>query len=232
MDDTVQMTVQHWNRRIDQLDGITHNLANAGSLGYKSFRLHFNKAATDASYKPVVKTDFTPGAIQHTGNPLDVAIEGDGFFAVQTPFGVAYTRRGSFGIAKNGDLVNESGEAVLGRSGGKINISGGRVEITGEGAVIVDGQKVDSLKVVTFADKGKLVRIPGCKFQDRGEAGLAEATGAQIHAEHLEASNVNVVSEMSELINIQRLIEYYQKNMQTIAELDKLSSNRIGRLYS
>ena len=239
MENTVQMIVDHWNRRIDQLDNITHNLANASSLGYKSFRLHFNKhlrapvtPGQQRTDSPIVETDFSHGAIQVTGNPLDVAIEGDGFFAVQTPYGVAYTRRGNFSVSKNGDLVTDNGEPVLNKAGGKINVAGGKAEITGEGNVMVDGRKVDTLRVVTFTDKIKLERAPGCMFRDPGTAGLVEAKEAQVHAEHLEASNVNVVSEMSELINVQRMIEYYQKNMQAITELDKLSSNRIGRLYS
>jgi flagellar basal-body rod protein FlgG len=181
---------------------------------------------------PAVDTDFDRGAIQATGNPLDAAIEGDGFFAVQTAYGVAYTRRGNFSLNKNGDLVTDTGENVLNKLGGKINVSGGKVQIGGEGDILVDGLKVDTLKVVTFADKPKLVRLPGCMFQDPGTARPIEVNKQEIHAEHVETSNVNVISEMTQMINVQRMIEFYQKNMQAISELDKLSSNRIGRLYS
>jgi flagellar basal-body rod protein FlgF len=239
MDNTVQKVVDQWNQQIDQLDSITHNLANANSFGYKSFRLQFNKflgAPVAPSQRredgPTVDTDFDRGAIQATGNPLDAAIEGDGFFAVQTAYGVAYTRRGNFSLNKNGDLVTDTGENVLNKLGGKINVSGGKVQIGGEGDILVDGLKVDTLKVVTFSDKTKLVRLPGCMFQDPGNARLVEVNKQEIHAEHVETSNVNVISEMTQMINVQRMIEFYQKNMQAISELDKLSSNRIGRLYS
>jgi fagellar hook-basal body proteins len=239
MDSAVQNVVDQWNQRIDQLDSITHNLANANSLGYKSFRLHFNKflgaPVTPGQQKedgPTVDTDFVRGAIQATGNPLDAAIEGDGFFAVQTAYGVAYTRRGNFSLNKNGDLVTDTGENVLNKMGSKINVAGGKIEIGGEGDVLVDGRKVDTLKVVTFTDKTKLVRVPGCMFQDPGTAGPVEEKEPEIHAEHVEASNVNVISEMTQLINMQHMVEFYQKNMQAISDLDKLSSNRIGRLYS
>ena len=239
MDNAIQHVVDQWNQRIDQLDSITNNLANASSLGYKSFRLHFNKFTRTPAAPgqrtedaPYVNTDFSRGAIQATGNPLDAAIEGDGFFAVQTASGVAYTRRGSFSLNKNGDLVTDTGENVLNKMGGKINVTGGKVEIGGEGDILVDGRKVDTLKVVTFTDKTKLERLPGCMFQDPGTAGPVEEKKPEIHAEHVETSNVNVVSEMMQMINVQRMVEFYQKNMQAISELDKLSSNRIGRLYS
>jgi flagellar basal-body rod protein FlgF len=240
MDIATQQVVDQWNRRIDQLESISNNLANASSLGYKSFRMHIIKL-TQASetpnilneeYLPTFKTDFSRGAIQATGNPLDVAIEGEGFFAVQTASGIAYTRRGSFNVNKSGDLVNDNGENVLSTTGSKINITGGTVQIGGEGDIVVDGRRVDNLKVVKFTDKSKLERLPGSMFHDPGTAGLTEEKKPEIHAEHVETSNVNVVSEMVQLINVQRMIEFYQKNMQAISELDKLSSNRIGRLYS
>ncbi len=239
MENTIQQVVDRWNQRIEQLDSVTNNLANAASLGYKSFRVQF-KELTDTAASPaqttkvanIVNTDFSRGAIQATGNPLDAAIEGEGFFAIQTASGIAYTRRGSFSVSKSGNLVNDSGENVLSRTGNKINITGGTVQIGGEGDIFVDGGKVDSLKVVKFADKTKLERLPGSMFHDPGTAGLTEEKKPQIHAEHVEASNVNVVSEMVQLINVQRMIEFYQKNMQAIGDMDKLSSNRIGRLYS
>jgi flagellar basal-body rod protein FlgF len=240
MDIPTQQLVDQWNRRIDQLESITNNLANASSLGYKSFRMHIIKLTQPSEtpdvqneeYLPMFHTDFSRGAIQATGNPLDTAIEGDGFFAVQTTYGVAYTRRGNFNLNKNGDLVTDTGENVLNKTGGKINVAGGKVEIGGEGEILVDGSKVDALKVVTFTDKTKLVRMPGCMFQDPGTAGPVEEKVPEIHAEHVETSNVNVVSEMVQMINVQRMVEFYQKNMQAISELDKLSSSRIGRLYS
>ena len=240
MDIATQQVVDQWNRRIDQLESVTNNLANASSLGYKSFRMHIIKLiqpseipdVQNEEYLPTFHTNFSQGAIQATGNPLDAAIEGDGFFAVQTTFGVAYTRRGNFSLNKNGDLVTDSGENVLNKMGSKINITGGKVEIGGEGDILVDGRKVDTLKVVSFSDKTKLVRLPGCMFQDPGTAGPVEEKNLEIHAEHVETSNVNVISEMMQMINVQRMVEFYQKNMQAISELDKLSSSRIGRLYS
>jgi flagellar basal-body rod protein FlgF len=239
MENTIQQIVERWNQRTEQLDSVTNNLANASSMGYKSFRLQFS-ALTEAApasgqastYTSIVNTDFSRGAIQQTGNPLDAAIEGEGFFAVQTASGVAYTRRGSFSMNKSGELVNGSGENVLNRAGSKINITGGTVQIGGKGDIFVDGRKVNNLKIVKFTDKTKLERLPGCMFHDPGTAGLTEEKEPEIHAEHVETSNVNVVSEMVQLINVQRMIEFYQKNMQAIGDLDKLSSNRIGRLYS
>lgn len=239
MENTMQQVVDRWNQRIEQLDSVTNNLANASSLGYKSFRVRFNELTETMpapgrtnKFTNNVNTDFSRGAIQATGNPLDAAIEGEGFFAVQTSSGIAYTRRGSFSVNKSGDLVNDNGENVLSTTGSKINITGGTVQIGGEGDIFVDGRKVDALKVVKFTDKTKLERLPGCMFHDPGTAGLTAEKKPQIHAEHVETSNVNVVGEMVQLINVQRMIEFYQKNMMAIGDMDKLSSNRIGRLYS
>jgi len=241
MDIATLQVIDQWNRRIDQLEGVSNNLANASSLGYKSFRMHVIRLAPQPSetpdviseeYRTVFHTNFSRGAIQTTGNPLDAAIEGEGFFVVQTADGMAYTRRGNFNVNKSGELVTDSGEQVLNKAGGKISISGGRAEITGEGDVLVDGRRVDTLKVISFTDKTKLERLPGCMFRDPGTAGAVEEKKVRIHAEHVESSNVNVVSEMTQLVNVQRMVEFYQKNMQSITELDKLSSSRIGRLYS
>jgi flagellar basal body rod protein FlgG len=239
MENSMQAVVDQWHQRLDQLDNITHNLANAGSSGYKTFRLHFSQSLEAASSSGEqgkagrgVVTDFDRGPLQTTGNPLDAAIEGEGFFAIQTASGVGYTRRGSFNVSKGGNLVTDTGEPVLNRAGGKISLAPGKAEITGEGDILLDGRKVDTLKVVTFADKTKLERLPGCTFRDPGTAGAADEKNPQIHAEHVEGSNVHVVIEMTQLINMQRMIEFYQKNMQAISELDKVSNNRVGRLYS
>jgi flagellar basal-body rod protein FlgF len=124
------------------------------------------------------------------------------------------------------------GEYVLGASGRKISATEGNAEIGGEGDIIVDGRKVDRLKIVTFTDTGKLERLPACMFRDPGTAGLTEVKKPDIRAEHVETSNVNVVSEMVQLIDVHRMIEFYQKNMQAITELDRLANSRIGRLYS
>jgi flagellar basal-body rod protein FlgF len=232
----IQELVDVTNRIMPKLDCIANNLANIHASGYKAERLHYlrentSSAGDSAGIKitPLLVIDFSQGELETTGNPLDLAIEGDGFFVVQTKNGEAYTRKGNFTINRNKEIVTQSGEYVLGESG-KITLNGSDVVVTGNGEVKVDGNKAGKLKMVKFDKPAALVKEGNGLFFDPGGAGLRIQDKPDVRSGCLENSNVQGIREMVEMINIQRSVEIYQKNIQTLSDQDKLSTGRVGRL--
>jgi flagellar basal-body rod protein FlgG len=224
-------------KKLSQHDYVTHNLANASTPGFKAERLIFvRKPGTDtmaeysSSHEPVVLIDHSPGTLQKSGNPFDVAIQGEGFFAIETKDGERYTRNGSFTLNQNGEMVTQSGDAVMG-DGGRITISGKRVEISNAGAVSVDGSEVGKLKIVDFKRKDALVKRGNGIFEASGKAEQSSVETPEVRAGYLETSNVQAVKEMVEMIDIQRSFEAYLKVMQTISEQDRMSTGRIGKIF-
>ena len=219
-------------RQIHRLDSVTHNIANVNTPGFKVERLCFPSGVSEGSLmrRPAAVIDYSPGVMRKTGNVLDLAIGGKGFFAIQTKEGVAYTRDGRFTLDKDKKLVTKAGDFVLGRSG-KIDITGNNIEINERGIITVDGGEVGALKIVDFGKPARLARFGNGLFHDPGNLAVPkEEENPEIQSGYLELSNVQAIKEMVEMIDIQRTFETYQKVMQTIQDQDKLSTDRIGRL--
>ncbi len=217
--------------KVDQLDYMTNNIANASTTGFKTVRVFYNTLdPATLSYIPEVVVDYSPGTIYKTGNNLDTAINGEGFFAVRTDSGAAYTRQGNFTLDKDGNLVTADGNYVLSKAGNKIKLPDGTIQISDKGDITVDGNQIDTLKIVNFKNTKALDRIEGCLFKDNGNAGLVQNDNPVIKQGHIELSNVQVVKEMSNMIDMQRSVEVYQKIIQTIADQDRLATSQIGRL--
>ncbi len=223
-------------KKLSQHDYVTHNLANANTPGYKAERLIFVRkperdlmAEDSFSHDPVILIDHSPGTLQKSGNPLDVAIQGEGYFVIETKDGERYTRNGSFTLNQNGELITMSGDAVLGE-GGRITISGKKIEISNAGAVSVDGSEVGKLKIVDFKKKDALVKRGAGLFEASAKAEQAALENPEVRSGYLETSNVQAVKEMVEMIDIQRSFEAYLKIMQTMSEQDRLATSRLGKL--
>jgi flagellar basal-body rod protein FlgG len=183
-------------------------------------------------YAPPFSTmvDFSQGAIHQTGNPLDVALNGEGFFNVQTPDGIQYTRQGSFTLNTDGVLVTQDGHPVLGE-GGQITIEGGNVEIDATGGVYADGDEVGRLQVTAFADNDSLAKTGNGRFVSKDPAAAGnrpENTG--VRQGHLESANVNPVKAMTEMIETSRAFEAYQKVIQSADEATEKSINNVGKV--
>jgi flagellar basal-body rod protein FlgG len=225
-------------KKLAQLDYVTNNLANVNTPGFKAERLTFvRRPETPAleentfSHDLILFTDQSYGTLQKTGNPLDAAVEGDGYFVVQGGDGNSYyTRNGGFTINRDKLLVTSSGDPVLGQ-GGPITVDGKKVEIGHDGTVNVDGKRVNALRVVKFSNREALVRIGKSRYQDPGSAGLQDEEKPAVQSGYLELSNVQTVKEMIDMIDIHRHVEAYLKVMQTISEQDKLAVSRLGKLY-
>jgi flagellar basal-body rod protein FlgG len=173
--------------------------------------------------------DFSQGTLRITGNALDIAIEGDGFFTVETQQGNTYTRNGSFVLNKNNELVTQSGEYVLGQSG-KIVINGSKINVDKEGSIYVDETLAGKLKISAFENPQALTRSTNGGFVGNEKAGLKNANEYRIASGYVELSNVNAIREMTDMMEIQRTFETYQKMILTMQDLDKISTNRIGKL--
>jgi flagellar basal-body rod protein FlgF len=222
--------------KIYQLDVVSNNLANATTPGFKVegyypglIKDDTNPVAGTMTNLSYTRVDYSQGMTQITGNALDVAIQGDGFFTVQTKDGLAYTRKGNFTMNKSKQLVTQSGEFVLGDKG-PITISGGNVEIDSAGRVVADGAEAGKLSIARFDNMQALTREKEGLFTDPGAAKVKKMDNPELKPRHLEMSNANVIKEMVDMIDIQRSFESYQKVIQTIADLDKLSVSRVGRL--
>lgn len=219
------------DRKIMQIDRVANNLANASTPGFKAEHLRALQATGDgevASTEAVV--DFRPGFAEKTGNELDLRIEGKGFFVIQQKDGLAFTRRGDFTLDRQNRLVTQGGDPVMGE-GGTITLGKGQIHVSRDGSVAVDADVAGKLRIVDFNNPEKLTRIGGGLYLDSGTADMMKKPPPpEIASGYLELSNVNMILEMTEMIEINRSFEYYQKIIQTLSEMDKMSVGRIGRL--
>ena len=235
MADSISIIAHECIRQINRLDSVTNNIANVDTPGFKAAELYFARggprgASGESRLRQIMVTNYSPGVMQKTDNVLDLAIQGEGFFVIQTKNGLAYTRDGRFTLNKDKHLVTQDGSDVLGRSG-KIVITGDSIQIGENGVINVDGNEVDTLKIVDFRNLSALHRLGRGLYQDPdGSADPGIRKNPEIQSGYLELSNVQAIREMVEMINIQRSFESYQKVMQTIQDQDKLSTNRVGKL--
>ncbi len=227
-----------------RLDVLSNNLANLNTVGFKAekpvFRVaeaaqeqsvHQTATAALSPYSPPMEqiVDFSAGALQRTGNTLDTAIVGSGFFEVLTDNGSQYTRSGNFTVNADGLLSTADGWPVAGE-GGTIAIEGSRVEIGADGAVVVDGNSVGTLKVVDFARPYQLQQIGQGRFITKRTDVNAEAgVNFSISQGYVEISNVDAIRTMTELIETMRAFESYQRVIRNADEALGKTVNDVGR---
>jgi len=216
--------------RMKMIEIVTNNLANAQTTGFK--RDFGQILETEQSLDVGTTIDTTPGDIVFTKNGLDAAISGEGFFALQTPGGVRYTRNGSFSTNESGDLVTKDGMKVLSSSGSPINISGNNVAIQDGGIVTVDGIDVATLKLVTFKDIHFLQKEGSNRLIWNGPTdGVQDVDGPKIKGGALERSNVNSMTEMVNLMAAYRDFESMQRTLKTLdADMNARLIQELGKL--
>lgn len=173
-----------------------------------------------------MKTTFEAGRIRLTGNPLDLAIQGRGFFEVETPQGVRYTRNGMLSLDNQRRLVNGLGYPVMGTKG-EIKIPAGKLEITGQGDIRVDDKPVATIKIMDFDDDAMPVKsAEGLFASDKGKP----VKHPQLQAGHIEESNVSSIGEMVKMIQGMRNYESSQKLIQTLDRMAEVAIQDIGRV--
>jgi flagellar basal-body rod protein FlgF len=226
------------------LEFIANNLANINTVGYRGQQATFrallatsrnaaanplNRAINDFNILGGTRLDLSAGNLQSTGNPFDVALEGDGFFAVQTNAGIMYTRNGNFQVAANGRLITSSGDAVLGENG-PITVPSGDIAISADGTLSSSGAVVGKLKVVSFPADTWLVP-QGNSYYIGPDANAQPAARTYVRQGMLEASNVNPVLGMVNLISVQRHADMMQRALSAYYnEFNRVAANDLPRV--
>jgi flagellar basal-body rod protein FlgF len=231
--------------RSQAMDTAAANLANAQTPGYRAEREFFRSVvlgpdAADSQLGETVnnygllggdRLSMAQGALQQTGNPLDLAIEGEGFFQVQTPNGLRYTRDGSFHRAQSGQLVTSAGEPVLSTAGQTIQVPPGEVTVGADGALSVAGGVVASVGVFTFPPGGELTPEGANRYiAPAGVAAVASKSSA-VHQGAIESANEDVIQGSLNLIVIQRQAEMMQKALTIFhTEFNKIATEDLPRV--
>ncbi len=224
--------------REQAIANISQNLANVSTSGYKRTLVSFEsllsgqKQTTDAkgiNYSRISKTetDISNGPLKDTGNPLDVALLGDGFFKVMGPEGVLYTRRGDLVIGANGTLQTRNGLNVLDAANSEIvvsNASSGEIFINEKGEITLSSPDGTSniagrLGIVTINDSSFLQREKDTTFSLRQGGEESPAENSVVVSGSLESSNVNMVEEMTGMINSYRTFETYHKVIKSYSDI-------------
>ncbi len=217
--------------RVQRQEIISNNLANINSIGFKRdavFEKVLNDASENTEGRMAAAVDFSQGALRETQNVMDAALQGPGFFTVQTPDGILYTRNGHFNISPDGDWILGQDQLVMGENG-PINIAGKDVKISGSGEVFIDNVYKDTLQVVNFENPQQLIKY-GHGFFMAKENAVAVEGSADIKQGFLEESNVNPIQEMVLLMTTLRYFEADQKALQSQDEVLRLAVNEVGRV--
>jgi flagellar basal-body rod protein FlgG len=228
-----------------RMDVISNNLANINTPGFKKDMVSFESMLAGNANPPAVPQsttadpilqkenvyiDYATGPANQTGNVLDLAIDGDGFFTVSTPQGPAYTRQGNFRLTAEGTLVTSDGFPVMGQ-GGEIRIRGTKVEINSKGEISVDGVPSGTIAVVDFPKPYNLTKGGSALFVPADpQAAAPQPSRGEIRQGHLEASNVDPISEMVQLIETNRYFEACQRVIQGYDNIAGKAANDLGRL--
>jgi len=245
MDPLLISTASGLRSRMESLDMLANNIANGSTGGYKADRefysLYTAPEAADsvpgADALPVIEKnwiDFSQGELRATGNPLDLALSGKGFFVVQGPAGPLYTRDGSFQLSPAGLLVTAGGLAVRDAGGGTIALStsaASPVEITREGEVRQDGEVAGRIGLVDFADPAALEK------QGRGYFRLADANArpvapaaVEVNQGKLENSNVSATEAAVRLVTVMRQFEMLQKVAALDSDMNRKALEEVAKV--
>lgn len=234
-----------------RLNVVGNNMTNLTSAGYKA------ETYTDSTFQEVLisrvgnkdKTgatvigeesyilapdqlyvDFTQGTMKETGLTLDFAIQGDGFFAIQTDNGVEYTRSGSFCLNGDGQLTLEGQGTVLGTDGQPITLSTDLIRADSAGRIYTqDGAYQGQLGIYTFADNGQLAKGESGLFQANGQQAQLQAQ-PQVMWKYMEESNVDMLKEMSRMLTAQRSLQSGAQVLKLYDQLLTKATTQIGQL--
>ncbi|MGE0399507.1 MAG: flagellar basal-body rod protein FlgF [Kofleriaceae bacterium] len=217
------------------LDATANNIANATTTGFQADRITFREAMTNAKSPDTAlvsagtkRVDTQYGALAQTGNPLDLAIEGDGMFAVDTPNGARYTRAGNFRVDDQGTLVTVDGFAVRGEGGAHITIPA-EAKVLGvntDGEVTADGETLGKLELVKF-QYNQLKREGGTLFSANGRPDMTGDV-PRVQSGMLESSNVNVVRGVVDLVKVSRTYESLMRVIQGYHDVESRAARDLG----
>jgi len=227
---------------------IANNIANSATPGFRrqgAVQEGFNEILWNTMRNPVwfnaergpggglrtieTYTDDSGGALRQTGKGLDVALQGPGYIAVNTPNGERFTRNGQLSVSPEGELMTSSGMTVQGAGGQAIDVSGGAVQITSSGEVLVDGASIGQIRLVEFEDVHGLTREGRDLYvaSDAALRGAAAAEATTVVPESLEMSNVQVPYEM---VQMMLGLRAYEANQRVINAVDSTLGSLIDQV--
>ncbi len=224
---------------------IANNLANINTTGYKKDGMLFRKLLDaqlfpnlhdgDDGFVPDVQNtqlDFRQGPLLPTHSNFDVAIEGDGFFVVETPTGPALTRNGNFTVDADGQLTTNTGYIVLGEDGViEIDEKVEKIQISNDGDIYINNTRANKLMVQTVEDKSTLKKLGTGLFIPRdGNVDFIPVENVHIRQGYLEQSNVNPVEEMVDMLVTMRQFEAMQRSMNFHNETLGKAVNELGKV--
>src|SRR5579871_570955 len=214
------------------------NLAHLSTPGYRARGIRvesFGEALNSATAGDANKglsgvrvagsyTDFQPGSIHQTGAPYQLALQGDGFLALQGPKGTIYTRNGSFHLTPDGKVLSEGNYPLLGANGPvSIPPDSGQVVIGRDGSIQVDGTTVDSIRVTEFEKLDRLAQVGPTLFEAPSDAGAKSGTATVIQGA-IEGPNVSPAGAMIDLIQSSRYFEAAQRAMRALSDAMQVST--------
>jgi flagellar basal-body rod protein FlgF len=243
MDQISVLAASGMRASMQSLDLLANNIANASTGGYKSdgeFHTVFVSEAADEDGStppaslPVIHrawTDFSQGLLEPTNNPLDLGLQGKGFFVVQGPSGPLYTRDGSLHMSNDGTLSTANGYAVLQKDGQTIQTQGNQpVEISQDGSVHQAGQLLGQIQLVEFDDPATLVKYGGNYFQNAGMQNPPDAVNTQVYQGKVEASNVSASQGAVRLVGVMRQFEMMQKAVSISNDMGRMAVEEVAKL--
>jgi flagellar basal-body rod protein FlgF len=217
------------------LDATANNIANANTTGYQADRMTFKEAMNYAKSpdtalvgNTTMRPDSQTGALTSTENPLDLAIEGDGMFSVDTPSGPRFTRAGNLHLDKDQTLVNADGMAMRGQGGQHITlpIDAKVIDISADGTVNADGAEVGKLELVKYKTN-QLKREGGNLFSATGKPD-SSGDPPTVRMGMLESSNVNIVRGVVDLVKVSRTYESLMRVIQGYHDVESRAARDLG----
>lgn len=205
-----------------------NNMANASSDAFKADRITARHVGTAAFPVPVQELDLQQGTFRETARPLDLSLDGKGFFVVDTPEGERLTRGGSFRLDAVGYLTDQQGHRVLGVDG-PLLLQGGTVEVHGDGSIVVDGSNAGRLRMLDVADASQLHKEGFGRFSVSGSPHAVDENATRVRQGAVEEANIDPLTAMVDLVTIQRA---FTANMDALRAMDSVLgavSNEVGK---
>ena len=218
-----------------QMEVIAHNVANLTASGFRAEAMLLEPVPFDAGGGQRLAfvqdvgmiRDLAPGPVTTTDNPLDLAIEGSGYFSIQTADGVRYGRSGQFRLNEQGELTTAAGDLVLDEGGAPLAVplDGGEVAVAADGTLSTAAGVVGRIELVTFADEQRLRKVGGGLYRSDQEA--LPASDARLVQGALEGSNVRPIVEMTEMMATLRAYQGTQRLLETHHDLQRKAIERM-----
>jgi flagellar basal-body rod protein FlgF len=241
MDPLTAVAASGLRARMESLDLVANNLANASTGGYKADREFYSlytapEADAESSSMPLIDrpwTDLSQGVLHETGNALDVALSGRGFFAVNGPSGPLYTRNGNFRLSPAGTLTTADGYAVRGAAGAPVALQTGQpVEIASDGTITQNGTVAGKLEIVDFTGADGIMKQGSNYFRTGTASPAAPPAATAVQQGKLEDSNTGSAEAAVRLLSVMRQFETLQKAIGLGAEMNLQAIEQVAKVGS